>query len=382
MIPSISTTTVCFIACHGGPADHFATYAEALTKEGYTVQTCASGPGLKKLEDRKITVTFPFALENLKEKEEDALADQIAKKCSEASVVITDVGHPFDIKLQRALAAHAPRVARWAYYDNPEPFVPGGYSATAANVMLAAQGVLFANENLAKAAIYSAPGRVVDLGDRRRIGIGYYPIDKAEEIGKKRALEHDKMRAEILAKNGVAGRGQVLVYFGGNNEEYFSRAFPAFLSLLAQVGAQTDLSNVLVILQQHPGAKAGNRDGREVTKWSETCEKLRGLPRIIVSDFSSDEAQVIADGAFYYQTSMGPQFILARIPTVQVGHEVYEDALVKSRLVSAVTRPDQLRQAIEGLEKLGKDQSQRDVVLRGLGIREDWLKVLKDAIRG
>ena len=48
----MSKAAVCFIACHGGPADHFATYAEALTKQGYDVQIHATGPALKKLQER------------------------------------------------------------------------------------------------------------------------------------------------------------------------------------------------------------------------------------------------------------------------------------------------------------------------------------------
>ena len=43
--------TVCFIACHGGPADHFATFAEDLVKKGHTVHVFAAGPALKKFEE-------------------------------------------------------------------------------------------------------------------------------------------------------------------------------------------------------------------------------------------------------------------------------------------------------------------------------------------
>jgi hypothetical protein len=63
---------------------------------------------------------------------------------------------------------HATKIPRLAYYDNPEPFVPGGYSHTAAEVMREAQGILFANETLAKATIYSEIGKEVDFGSRKR----------------------------------------------------------------------------------------------------------------------------------------------------------------------------------------------------------------------
>jgi hypothetical protein len=129
---STSTAAICLIACHGGPADHFATYAEVLIKEGYDVQIHATGPALKKFQERGIEVKSSFSLDNLTPDEEDHLAQAIAKTCSTASMVLTDVGHAFDIKIQKALSNHATKIPHLAYYDNPEPFVPGGYSSTAA----------------------------------------------------------------------------------------------------------------------------------------------------------------------------------------------------------------------------------------------------------
>jgi hypothetical protein len=41
---------VCLIACHGAPADHFATYAEVLIKQGYDVKIYATGPALKNFQ--------------------------------------------------------------------------------------------------------------------------------------------------------------------------------------------------------------------------------------------------------------------------------------------------------------------------------------------
>ena len=131
----IPSAIVCFIACHGGAADHFATYAETLTKRGYDVQIYATGPALKKFQERGITVKSSFSLDNLTSEEEDNLARIIAKTCSGASIVLTDVGHVFDVKIQKALSLPAIKASRLAYYDNPEPFVPGGYSSTAAEVM-------------------------------------------------------------------------------------------------------------------------------------------------------------------------------------------------------------------------------------------------------
>lgn len=376
------STAVCLIACHGGPADHFATYAEVLIKQGYDVQIHATGPALKKFQERGIEVKSSFSLDNLTPEEEDSLAQAIAKTCSTASIVLTDVGHGFDVKIQKALSIHATKIPRLAYYDNPEPFVPGGYSYTAAEVMREAEGILFANETLAKATIYSETGKEVDFGSRKRIGIGYYPVSQARKIAERREIEHDSMRSIFLTKNEIDDKGQkVLVYFGGNNEEYFSKAFPAFLSFLAQATEQVDLRNVVIVIQQHPGAKLKNQDGEQVAKWLKEFGEKAEMPRIILSYFSSDNAQVIADAAFYYQTSMGPQFVLEGIPTVQIGHETYEDILVRNHLAPTVTNATQFIQVVENLEKGVKEKPQKNLILSSLGIREDWFQVLEQAIK-
>lgn len=374
----IATTVVCLLVCHGGPADHFATYAEVLTEQGYDVHIhAATGPALKKFQELGIEVKSAFSLDNLNLQEEEHLAQAIAKTCSTASFVLTDVGHVFDKKLQKALRVYAIKVPRFAYYDNPESFVPGGYSSTAAAVMREAEGVLFANANLAKSSIYSEGGKVVDLSDKKRVGIGYYPVSHAEKIASRRKFERDSLRSRFLTKNEIEDKRQkVFVYFGGNNQEYFLKAFPAFLSFLEQASRQVDLRNIVIVFQQHPGAKAENQDGTQILEFSSKV----GMPKILFSDLSGDDVQVIADAAFYYQTSMAPQFVLAGIPTIQIGHETYADILVRNHLIPTVNNATQFVCTVEDLLKAGINEPQKELILSGLGFREEWPKALKKVI--
>jgi len=378
---SASAAAVSLIVCHGGPADHFATFAENLPKDVGAIEVYASGPALEKLKERGIAVKAPFSLDKISPEEENALAEQIAKACSTAKVVITDVGHPFDIKVQKALAHQATHVPRLAYYDNPEPYVPGGYSAVATEVMQAAQGILFANSNLTQASIFQTPDKAIDFGSRKKVGIGYYPINQAEKIAKRRIEEKPILRQILFQKNDIADKGQkILVYFGGNNEEYFSKALPAFLSLLEQGMEQSDFRNLVIVLQQHPGAKAKNIDRNLFEDWVNKHRQTLDAPRIIISDSNSDDAQTVADGALYYQTSMGPQFVLADIPTIQIGHKTYEDLLVRNGLSPSVTKVDQFIKVIDDLNQQ-KKEIQRDLIFKGLGIKHDWLQTLKLALR-
>lgn len=349
---------VCMVACHAGPAEHFAVFAKELANEGLKVEVYATGPALKKFQERGVAV-HTFSLDELTSEEQDALAKEIAKTCKVASSVLTDVGHPFDGKVQRAFAEDASQVVRLAYYDNPEPYVPGGYSIVASNVMLAAQEILFANAHLANEPLWRAPDERVDLGDRRRIGIGYYPLEQARNIVDHRKTEHAKLRGYLFSKNNIIDRGQkVAVYFGGNNSVYFQKAFPAFLSMLDEA----DLSCFLIVLQQHPGAKKENLDARQ----------LKGH-EVILSDFNSDDAQIVADVALYFQTSMAAQFVLAGIPTIQIGHEPFQDILVKQRLVPSVTEASSLLSTLDCATKSPALES----VLEGLGFKENWQQNLK-----
>jgi hypothetical protein len=378
---SISAATVCFIACHGAPADHFATFAKRLSKDVGTIEVYASGPALTKFQEHKIEVKVPFSIDKISPEEEDVLAEQIAKACSTASVIITDVGHAFTIKVQKALARSANHIPRFAYYENPESYVPGGYSTVAAEVMLAANEILFANSNLAKTPLFQEPGKEIDFGNRKKTGIGYYPIDQAEKIAKRRATEQLSTRQTLFSKNDLSDTGQkVLVYFGGNNEEYFSKALPAFLSLLEEGMKQSDFSHLVIVIQQHPGAKSKNTDGNRISAWMSKYSETKQVPKIILSDFSSDEAQIIADGALYYQTSMAAQFVLADIPTVQVGHETFEDILVRNHLAPSVTDVGQFISVIDGLTHQ-KKEIPRGVIFEGLGIKSNWLSTLEKAIK-
>ena len=161
------TQAIFFVCCHSGPADHFATFAEELQKDGYEVQICAAGPALKKFQDRNIEVHKFFSPDNLSKKEELLLASEIAKTCSEASTVFSDVGHKFNIILQKTLAEKNPQTLRIAYYDNPEspdPYLPKDYSSVAKKVMTASQKVLFANATLEKDS-------TIHLPTQKRIGL-------------------------------------------------------------------------------------------------------------------------------------------------------------------------------------------------------------------
>ena len=64
-----------------------------------------------------------------------------------------------------------------------------------------------------------------------------------------------------------------------------------------------------------------------------------------------------------------------------MGHETYEDILVRNHLAPTVTNAAQFTRVIENLERGVKEKPQRELILSSLGIREDWSKVLEQAIK-
>lgn len=369
----ISSALICFVACHGASADHFAVFAEDLKAKGHNVEIYATGPATAKFQGRNIFAE-PFELENRSERK---VALEVAKKCAKAAVVITDVGHRFNIALQRALAKEAPKSLRVAYYENPENYVPGGYSETAAKVMRAAERVLFANANLAKTPLYQELDKKIRLASERKIGLGYYPIEQAVAIAKKRE-GMEALRARLFASQGLQDRKELLlVYAGGNNEEYFGKAWPAFLRFLREAARQKDLSNTMVVLQQHPCAKKENRDGKLLEEFSREA----GMPRLVISSMSTDEMAAAADRVLYYQTSMAPQFVLAGIPTIQVGHNTYEDILVKNKLCASATNAEEFLNALQGCDDSCVKPVDANAIHAGLGIHSDWSSKLEDFIQ-
>jgi len=362
----MAAATIYFIACHGGPAAHFAEFASELRREGFSVELLATGPAFDKLQSSGAIELNPDRLDLNSPASCRGLAQKIAETIRDASAIVTDVGHPFLAAVQEETAHSAPSVKRFAYYDNPESFVPGGYSQTAAKVMALADKVLFSNRHLAEAPLYQNPGVFFDLPLEKRVGLGYYPLAQAHFLKGARSARKEIARRLFFQQKGLEDTGQkILLYLGGNNEVFFEKAFPAFLHLLRE--SRLDPSRYLVVMQHHPGAKK-----REIDT------KLSGGYPLLVSTVSSEEALLFADAALYYQTSMGPLLALAGIPAIQVGHETFPDILVRSKIAPSATTKQSFLSAVE----TAAAQEDSCKLLDDLGLCADWESRLLSALTG
>jgi hypothetical protein len=384
---------IAFVVCDGGPANHLTALTPHLPPQTNLVAIyAATGPAYdtfsrsEEITKRKITVT-PFSTEGSAEKVREC-AQQIVQQITTAAgqqplLVITDMGKPFAAAIHRALSKISSEtpIIRGAYYDNPEDYVPGGFSDAAALVLSSTQVIFFANYNLANQPIYARPGEEIVLDTQKKWGIGYYPTERAKQIeDKRKTTDQATLRQQLFSHYQLADTRQKIVgYIGGNNEEYFNLAFPAFLSLLEQNISEVDFSNVVFLVHQHPGAKAKNLDKGLLTEWQERMRTIPGAPTVLLSPFkSSDDLLVATDSAFYYQTSMNLISVLAGVPTAQIGHKPYLDTLVRQSLIPSITTKEQLADFLN--EREHPQATKKMPIPLEVGICEDYPQLFARAV--
>jgi len=318
--------TICFIVCHAGPAEHFAAFAQEL-KSDCQVRIWADDVAATKFDTGSFT-----QIKNL----DKETAQQIALECQGSYAVMTDLGHPFDIIMQEALAQYAPQVRRFTYYDNPETHVPGEYNKIAEQVMLRADAVLIANAEIA-----------VD----ESAGIGYYPIEKARRLARKREDHGEKLRAQLFQEKGLKDNGEkICVLIGGNNSEFYKEAFPAFCQMIPND------PKVLFFIQLHP-----------------SCKELEIPEALHLSEWSTEDMMSVAEVVLYHQSSMAPLLAFAGVPIIQVGKKRYDDLLTRSG-VAFVSNEEELREAMESARK-------RILQPQIVGFRQDWPERLRKALQ-
>lgn len=364
--PSFSRKDTVLILSHPAAAENWGTYLTELQKRGEqpSCTILAGGAAAKKLDERKIEyISFdPSVLrENM-----DKLSEMVAKIGENTRRVITDCGHALAEKIHRCLLEAAPHIERVVYYDNPEPFVPGGYSEETAKAIQLAQVILFANKNLVGKELLRAPAMPISLEGKELKGIGYYPFERIEKLRAMRiSSSKEELRAHFFQQHGIKDKGQkVVIYFGGANEEYYTKAFPAFCAIVTE--SLKELDNILFVIQQHP--RAHTEDGDRDVKQLPNQEGL-----IISSERDSTKLLSFADVALYYQTSMAIEFVLANIPTIQIGHEPFNDLAVRSGVVPVVSTEDSFLQKLQvALDAPPLSEEQLQKIQNMMGLDKNW----------
>lgn len=325
-----------FFAAHPNPANHFVEYAQVLEERGVPYQVFAE----KSLTEKFSRFSSRLRMIDSSDFSREEFMEDLLSSIHEQGMAVMDVSSEFFLEFQKRLAVKKPFVKRCVYYDNPEPFVPGGYSRLASKMIALAQYVLFANSSLERKVLLKrevleeSPGLDIDLSHVGTFGVGFQSIKEAESIKKIRREEGQRIRLDFLERHRIKEQGQrIFVYVGGANETYYFEAFPHFVRMIKSLFDRSDesLKNTIFILQQHPRAESeGNFDANEAKKLF-LCKDPSDSFQFVVSDLKTLESLAIAQGVFYYQTSMAAQFPLADVPLVaQAAHEMYPDILMKT----------------------------------------------------
>ncbi|MFN0065503.1 MAG: hypothetical protein ACKVOH_04620 [Chlamydiales bacterium] len=267
---------VIFLFLHPAPAQHFAQFAKELEQRGISTR----------VESAENFVLSPGT-----------------------SVVITEAGDPCFFSIHQEL--DKAEVRHYVYYDNPDPYVEGGYSEAVKQVLKApVDGVIYANKHLA--GLFPYPS----------IPLGFYPDIPSEQYA---------VRKTQIKK---------ILYLGGANSVFYEEAFPLFLEIAQQ------LEGVEIYFRRHP------RDKRE---WELGCVREEPLP------FSE------VDLVCYHQTSMIYGLVMAGIPVIQVALTPFCDRLVEAGVVSSV---DSVEGFLKGLEELQRVECEK--VLEAIGYDPMW----------
>jgi hypothetical protein len=359
-------TLVTFLVCHIGPAEHFAYFAKVLSDSSIPIRII-SGENEERVFSSKGIPTIPY---------KDDL-EYLALLCQDASCIITDVGFEKHEKLHRRFSAH-PR--HFAYYDNPESFVPGGYSETAAKIIKTASGILFANADFATHPICFPEGIPIPYEGKNIHGIGFYPwMIKAKTLRSERGSLYEGKKDEYLAKLRLRDRiKKVILYLGGNNAAYYDQAFPAFLEIFEAASYEIDFSDTLLVLAQHPVPKK-SPTAKDFLLFSEKKGVLASNPKAPVLHRAldpTDELLLFAYYVCYYQTSISPLLWAAGVPFFQIGHAPYNELLITTGKCPAVTSSKEL---LPALQKEPTPPLEGDFAL--FGTRLDFENHLLSAIR-
>ncbi|GAB4230722.1 MAG: hypothetical protein Tsb0021_08850 [Chlamydiales bacterium] len=362
---------LCLMTTHPNPANHFAEFTEVFDEHAvpYTLITSES-----------VSHSFSQNPSYILDPTQEFVA-QIAELISREDLVITDISDERFVQLHQYLAKYYPSIHRAVYYDNPECYVPGGYSDLAEKMIEEIQTVLCANRLLPSIGLKGKNALPMEISNINLIGLGFYPIRQAEEIRESRAHQDqiEEIKSALFRRCDIPEAEQrIFTYIGGCNEVYFDKAFPHFLNSLTELVAREDpsLNQTIILLQQHPRAKKeGDWDALQAREFLAKHSLPAGF-RFVISDLSTHDALTISDGVLYFQTSMAAQCVFGGIPSIaQIGHEVYEDTLVRSGFPTIKSATD-LSHFLRGQQKMPSTNNLKSE----LGMDTHWRQNLLDWI--
>jgi hypothetical protein len=383
----VDAAEICFIATHPAAGEHFGDFALRMKGDGLPYQFLATEMGYTNATKNPITVTNLNSLFNgrklidLTDSELAELASAVVKSCRHAKRILVDGCSPFSVKVLETMHEMAPEVKRiMAYYDNPETAYIPGYSENFAKIAKLANVLVFSLSTQPQQRVMSTATAPLEMEGKELIGLGYYRKQAVENFIRLRTHPEvvKEKRYTLFRALHREDRGEKLVvFFGGANETYIFKAFPAFLDrTLGPMAGKADWSNTIFILQQHGRAKTEYKNGDHL-KLEEWCKRHPQIT-FVTSMLPYDDAVVIADVALYHQTGASLQFLLAGMNGMQVGDR-FEDTPVRLGYFPSIG-PDESELFVKRLSDPKREAAALGPIEQSIGIRADWYNRFRDMV--
>ncbi len=382
--PSLLTgLSVCFFSCHPAPANQFIDLSTIAKEAGATCVYIAGGESSYKILSPHSKDTHFFSIDS----ELDLTASKIADLISTCDILITDLPNPFTQLVVSNLKGRASAVKLVGYYDNPETFVPGGYSKQVGKVVQYLDAIFFRNGLHEAMPIFSELGCAMDLDAVKKVGIYYSSIPKEVERMKVQRQDRFLQRKRFFEHQKLSDRGQQLVLIsGGANSVFYHETIPHFLHLLEESIKSGLLPDSTIVYQQHGRAKTedGNPDGKQILAWKASfLDPFSGpKPEFVFSHLPFNDAVVLSDFILYHQTSDNAKFYLLGIPTLQVSKEPYPDLLIRNGLIECASTPEILTHVWNQAKKDPSPKIHKDVVYKEMGYSPDFSVIFTYSLKG
>ncbi len=342
-----------FVSMHSLPAEHFMVFESVLKKNSISTQMIMGGVAKRALGSRKPD----FDMDILTGMEIKEFSNEVAKICECVNIIFVGMGHQFAGHFLEAITRLYGDTKRVIlYYENPEIFVPGGYSelAQAAVSIGKPREIAFANKNLAKEEISVCEG----LEGVKKLGLGYYPMHDIEIL--------KKLRTER-----VVDEKRSWIYLAGAeiNIDYINKALPSFIKMLSEISFEENPTTL--VFRKHP--RSSGSDWKRV----EALERP-GLTILLDEDPILLNTLSAANYAFYYQTSLSPLLVLGGVNPIQVGHEVYHETLVDKGVIPVALNAVELQAILDSPKK----EVAEEIVYDAIGYDPLWENRLLAIVQG
>lgn len=359
---NITTQPLIIFTTHPGPSQHITDWVQILPQnqqENIHIYTDANSERYFLPLTNTSTKVTVISKEDLQIKNFTSLINETAK------TILVGVGGDSEKNILEYVSKQHSSIEKIVYYDNLNSHIPGGYSNRAAEAINFADTV-WLNARLAKTGLYEREDKSISLEGKSVEALDYFNFSISNSIREDRR-DRLELRTQFLKEHGIENTEcKIIPYLGGNNTTYFEESLPTLINIIEEYPSILD-TNVIVLFQ-HPGAKAENKDAQAI----EAVKKKLNPPQsknLLVTKWDSNRGLRVADHVFFSQTSMLSHILLANVPVTEINKKQNRDIFSSGNLVPFAKDVETLKKA---LTESDDREPTREKTIQILNCNVDW----------